>query len=94
MTDQNKKLKALDKKKILDKVKIEELWTPLVKTWFSEGKDESNISVLKVKPTTAYCWDTDGNRMINYLKMVASIATATNLVIGKKELLQFKILIS
>lgn len=65
---------------IFDRTKIEELWNPLVKTWFKEGKDDPNISLIKVTPTNAYYWDTDGNKMINFLKMVASVATGTNLV--------------
>lgn len=69
---------------VLDKGKIEELWTPAAKIWFKEGKDDPTVSIIKVKPTTAYYWDTNGNRMINILKMVASIATGTNLVTGKQ----------
>ncbi len=69
---------------IIDKKKTEELWTPLVKTWFKEGKDDPNISIIKVRPTTAHYWDTDGNRMINFLKMVASAATGKTLVTGKE----------
>lgn len=67
---------------IVDRQKTEELWTPIVKIWFPEGKDDPNISIIKVTPTTAYYWDTDGNRMINFLKMAASVATGTNLVSG------------
>ncbi|MFT4876052.1 MAG: general stress protein 26 [Bacteroidia bacterium] len=67
---------------IFDKTIIGELWTPAAKIWFKEGKDDPNISVIKVKPTTAYYWDTDGNRMINFLKMVASVFTETNLIKG------------
>lgn len=69
---------------ILDKTKIEELWTPVAKIWFKEGKDDPNISIIKVKPTNCYYWDTDGNRMINFLKMVASVATGKNLITGKE----------
>ena len=69
---------------ILDKVTIEELWTPAAKIWFKEGKDDPTISVIKVTPKGAYYWDTDGNRMINFLKMVASVATGTNLVTGNQ----------
>ena len=69
---------------ILDKTKIEELWTPVAKIWFKEGKDDPNISIIKVTPTTAYYWDTDGNKMINFIKMVASVVTGTNLVNGKE----------
>lgn len=69
---------------ILDKAKIEELWTPVAKIWFKEGKEDPNISIIKVTPTTAYYWDTDGNRMINFLKMVASVVTGNNLVTGNQ----------
>jgi len=69
---------------ILDKIIIEELWTPVAKIWFKEGKDDPNISIIKVKPTSAYYWDTDGNKMINFLKMVASVVTGTNLITGKE----------
>ncbi len=65
---------------IIDKNKTDELWTPFAKIWFKEGKDDPNISIIKVKPTTAYFWDTDGNKMINFLKMVASVVTGKNLV--------------
>jgi general stress protein 26 len=67
-----------------DKEKIEELWTPVAKAWFKEGKDDPNISVIKVKPTSAYYWDVDGNKMVNFIKMIASAATGTNLVSGKE----------
>jgi general stress protein 26 len=69
---------------ILDKVKIEELWSPTAKIWFKEGKGDSNISVIKVAPSSAYYWDTDSNQMINFLKIVASVVTGTNLVTGNK----------
>ncbi|OYU84854.1 MAG: general stress protein [Flavobacterium sp. BFFFF2] len=67
-----------------DKVIIEELWTPAAKIWFAEGKDDPTISVIKVRPTTAYYWDIDGNSMINFLKMVASVVTGDNLITGKE----------
>lgn len=67
---------------ILDNEKIEELWTPVAKIWFKEGKEDPNISIIKVKPTTAYYWDTDGNKMINFFKMIASVVTGANLVSG------------
>jgi len=68
---------------IIDRQKTEALWVPLVKTWFKEGKDDPDISIIKVNTRDAYYWDTDGNKMINFLKMVASAATGTNLVNGK-----------
>ena len=69
---------------ILDKAKIEELWTPVAKIWFKEGKEDPNISIIKVTPHNAYYWDTDGNMMINFFKMLASVVTGTNLVTGNQ----------
>lgn len=69
---------------IMDKVKIEELWTPMAKIWFKEGKDDPKISIIKVTPSSAYYWDSDGNRMINFFKMVASVVTGINLISGKE----------
>jgi general stress protein 26 len=69
---------------ILDKTIIEELWPTVSKTWFKDGKSDPNISVIKVKPTTAYYWDNDENRMINLLKKVLSIVTGTTLIKEKE----------
>ena len=69
---------------ISDKTKIEELWSPVAKIWFKEGKDDPDISIIKVLPSTAYYWDTDGNRMINFLRMVASVVTGKNLLNGEE----------
>jgi len=33
-----------------DRSKIEELWSPMAKTWFKEGKEDPNISLIKVTP--------------------------------------------
>ena len=63
-----------------DKTKIDELWSPLVKAWFTEGKEDPNISLIRITNINAYYWDTKGNRMINFFKMVASAATGKTLV--------------
>lgn len=36
---------------------IDELWMPLIKVWFTEGKDDPRITVIKVTPTEGYYWD-------------------------------------
>lgn len=67
---------------LVDSAKIEELWTPMAKIWFKEGKDDPSLTIIKVTPNTAYYWDTHGNSMINFLKVVASVVIGTNLVDG------------
>ncbi len=41
-----------------DKVKIHELWEPTMKTWFTEGEEDSRITVLEFIPVEGYYWDT------------------------------------
>ncbi len=65
-----------------DHKRIEQLWSPAAKIWFEQGKDDPDISLIKVNTRSAYYWDTDGNKMINFFKFLASVATGSNLVTG------------
>ena len=60
---------------IEDRNKIDELWEPILKTWFTEGKDDPRISVIKVTPEEGYYWDTKHGKAIAFLKMLAGAAT-------------------
>jgi len=51
-----------------DKNKIEELWTPMAKTWFKDGKDDPDIELIKVTPEDAYYWDTKNSKMVSLIK--------------------------
>jgi general stress protein 26 len=69
---------------VIDLQKIEELWTAATKIWFEKGKEDPNISLIKVNTQTAFYWDTNGNKMVNFFKFLASVATGSNLVTGVK----------
>jgi general stress protein 26 len=62
-----------------DKRKIDELWEPLLKTWFTEGKDDPRITVIKVTPTSGYYWDNKHGNAVALLKMVAGAITGQTL---------------
>jgi general stress protein 26 len=51
-----------------DKQKIEELWDPTMKTWFTEGIDDPRITVIKFSPTEGYYWDTKHNMLVAMAK--------------------------
>lgn len=57
---------------VYDRQKIEELWSPLVKVWFQDGKDDPKITLIKVTPQHSYYWDTQHNKMVALMKMVVS----------------------
>ena len=60
-----------------DRSKIEELWTPMAKTWFEKGKDDPNISLIKVTPESAYYWDTKYNKLVSLIKFAMGALNIT-----------------
>ena len=60
---------------VYDRQKIDDLWNPIVKAWFTEGKDDPNISVIKFTPNEAYYWDTKHGKMVSFLKIAVSAVT-------------------
>ena len=62
-----------------DKARIEELWEPIIKTWFTEGKDDPRITVIKVTPTDGYYWDTKHGAAIAGAKMLVGAAIGKTL---------------
>jgi general stress protein 26 len=72
-----------------DREKIEELWSPLVQTWFTEGKDDPRITVIKVTPTQGYYWDTKHHTAVAGIKMLIGAAlkkTMDDSIQGKLDL--------
>jgi general stress protein 26 len=67
---------------VTDKQKIKEKWTPMVKVYFSEGTDDPNLALLKVKPEDCYYWDNETGKMVYFLKAAASIVTGKRLAKG------------
>jgi general stress protein 26 len=60
-----------------DQKKIDQVWNPLAKAWFHEGKDDPRITLLRVRPMRGHYWDTKHN------KMVALAEIALGALIGK-----------
>jgi len=58
-----------------DQAHIEEVWSPIAKAWFDEGKKDPDVTVIKVTPAEAYYWDTTDGKMISLLKIAASAIT-------------------
>jgi hypothetical protein len=60
---------------IRDRAKIEELWKPVAKNWFPEGKDDPKLLLIAVKPTSGNYWDTKNTRVVQLLKMAVGTVT-------------------
>ncbi len=88
-TSQSEFLTVYGKATILhDRKKIEEMWSPIVKAWFQEGKDDPDLTLIKVVPESAYYWDSKDNKMISLLKIAASAISGKTMDIGVEGTLQ------
>ncbi len=59
--------------------KKDELWNNLAKAWFPEGKEDPELTILKVVPTESYYWDTKNGRMLSMVKGIAAAAITGNM---------------
>ncbi|MDQ3683042.1 MAG: pyridoxamine 5'-phosphate oxidase family protein [Bacteroidota bacterium] len=67
---------------IIDKQQIKDKWSVIFKAWFPGGADDPNLGLLKLQPTECYYWDRETGKMIQFLKMAASIVSGQRLADG------------
>ena len=60
---------------VRDRSKIEELWNPLFKAWFTQGLDDPNLALLKVSVDKAEYWDSPSSKVVRLVGFLKSIAT-------------------
>ncbi len=60
---------------VKDKAKIDELWHEPLKAWFPEGKDDPNISLIKVTIDQAEYWDSPSSTLVHLYGMVKATLT-------------------
>nr|WP_321222824.1 pyridoxamine 5'-phosphate oxidase family protein [uncultured Psychroserpens sp.] len=59
---------------LVDKQKIDALWSPILKVWF-DGKDDPNLALLCVTIKDAYYWDQKYNKAVTIFKMAKAAVT-------------------
>jgi len=62
-----------------DKEKINKLWEPIIKTWFTEGISDPRITVIKVTPSGGYYWGTKHGIAVAGVKMLIGAITGKTL---------------
>jgi general stress protein 26 len=62
-----------------DRERIKALWSPLIKTWFTEGMDDPRITAIKVTPTEGYYWDNKHGNAVAGVKMLLGAAIGKTL---------------
>ncbi|HEY0066255.1 MAG TPA: pyridoxamine 5'-phosphate oxidase family protein, partial [Flavisolibacter sp.] len=67
---------------VTDRQIIKDKWKPIVKAWFPNGPEDPNLALLKIEPQKTYYWDSETGKMVEFLKMAASIVTGKRLAEG------------
>jgi general stress protein 26 len=60
---------------IYDSSKIEDLWNPLIKAWFTQGKEDPDLTLISVKPVFADFWGSKNGKFASYFRMFAAALT-------------------
>jgi len=70
---------------VSDRAKIEELWKPEFKMWFPEGKDDPEISLLRISLEKAEYWDSPSSTVGYALSFVSSLVTGKEAEYGENK---------
>jgi general stress protein 26 len=70
---------------VKDQAKIDELWSPILKAWFPEGKDDPHLCLLKIPVDQAEYWDAPSSSIVQLFGMVKAIATGTEADYGENK---------
>ncbi|MCA6067948.1 pyridoxamine 5'-phosphate oxidase family protein [Chryseobacterium sp. RG1] len=57
-----------------DKATIEEKWSAMANAWF-DGKDDPNVSIIRVQPKETYYWDTKAGKLVSLLSFATAAIT-------------------
>ena len=57
-----------------DKNTIEDKWTPMANAWF-DGKDDPNVSVIRVTPEETYYWEPKVGKFVSMLNFATAAIT-------------------
>jgi len=82
--DEQRYVSVSGKAKVLrDQQKIDELWSPALKVWFPNGKDDPNVGLIKVDVTQAEYWDSSSNSMVRVAQFAKALVTGDHEDMGK-----------
>jgi general stress protein 26 len=70
---------------VRDRSKIDQLWTPVLKAWFPQGKDDPDVALLKVDVTKAEYWDAPSSTFVKLVGFTKAVLTGQQYRPGENE---------
>ena len=68
-----------------DRAKINELWNPQAKAWFPKGKDDPELTLLKVHTQMAEYWNSNDSTMVRFFQQASALITGSTPKMGENE---------
>jgi len=68
-----------------DRAKIDELWNPVAKAWFPEGKDDPELTLLKVHVDMAEYWNASDSKMVRFFQQATAAITGNPPKMGENQ---------
>jgi general stress protein 26 len=68
-----------------DRAKIDELWNPQAKAWFPKGKDDPDLTLLKVHTQMAEYWNSNDSTMVRLFQQASAAIAGTTPKMGENE---------
>jgi len=69
-----------------DQATIGELWSPFHKAWFPEGKDDPNISVVRVDVESVEYWEAASSEMVQVAGLIKALVTGESYRPGENKM--------
>lgn len=58
---------------------VNRLWTPIAKAWFTEGKTDPSIRIIRVQPSDIHYMDTQHGKIISGFKIMLAAITGRSM---------------
>lgn len=75
---------------VYDRSKIDEIWSPMAKPWFPQGKEDPELMAIRVDTDTAEYWDSTSSRMVRLFEMARAAVTGDTYKEGENKLVENK----
>lgn len=67
----------------INRDRMKELFTPLLRAWFPDGLDDPNLALMIVHPLEIDYWTNNENKVLTYFKMLSSAVTGVRAPVGE-----------
>ena len=73
---------------VRDRAEIDERWSPMLKAWFPDGKDDPEVALLRITVEQAEYWDAPNSKVVQAYGYVKAALTGSSPQAGENRKVQ------